>query len=80
MMLGILLAVMFAVVMVSGWAVLLATLGLGGFVWSQRGIYPPELLGVWLGNLALLGWKHREELRQPPGIRPWLLRLLGGQA
>jgi glycerol-3-phosphate acyltransferase PlsY len=79
-MLGILMAVLFAVVTVSGWAVLLATLGLGGFVWSQREIYPTELLGVWLGNLALLGWKHRQDLRQPPGIRPWLLRLMGKQA
>jgi len=48
----------------------------GGFVWLQYGLDHPELMAVWLGNLALLGWKHRAELRQAPGIRPWLLRLV----
>ena len=35
------------------------------------------LLGVWCGNMAILIWKHRQELRRPPALRPWLRHLLG---
>lgn len=72
--LGLLLPLMFAVFAVSGWAVVLAMLSFGGFIWLQYGAVHPELMAVWLGNLALLAWKHRMDLRQSPGIRPWLLR------
>ena len=75
--LGILVSLTFAVVGISGWAVILAMLSFGGFVWLQYGAHQPELIAVWLGNLALLAWKYREDLRQPPGIRPWLMRLMG---
>jgi glycerol-3-phosphate acyltransferase PlsY len=34
------------------------------------------LLAVWCGNMAILIWKHRQELRRPPQLRPWLRRLL----
>jgi glycerol-3-phosphate acyltransferase PlsY len=76
-MLGILLSLAFAVFVVSGWAVVFAMLGFGGFVWLQYGSHQPELMAIWLGNLILLAWKYREELGQPPGIRPWLMRLIG---
>jgi len=36
----------------------------------------PPLLAVWCGNMAILAWKHRAELRRPPQWRPWLRRLL----
>jgi glycerol-3-phosphate acyltransferase PlsY len=36
----------------------------------------PALLAVWCGNLAILAWKHRDDLRRPPQWRPWLCRLL----
>ena len=75
-MLGILLFLAFAVVVVSGWAMLLAMLGYGSFLWLQYGSYHPEFVAIWLGNLALLAWKYREDLGQKPGIRPWLLRLI----
>lgn len=74
--LGILLSIAFAVMLVSGWAVVLAMLGFGGFVWRQYSANNPELMAVWLGNLALLAWKYREDLGQPPGIRPWLVRVM----
>ena len=76
-MLGIMLSLAFAVVIVSGWAVVLAMLGFGGFVWLNYGAHQPELMAIWLGNLTLLAWKYREDLGQPPGIRPWLIRLMG---
>lgn len=75
-MLGLLLPLTFAVVVVSGWAVLLAMLGFGGFLWLQYSVYHPGFVVIWLGNLALLAWKYREDLAHPPGIRPWLWRLI----
>jgi hypothetical protein len=76
-MLGVLLSLAFAVFVVSGWAVVLAMLGFGGFVWLQYSSHQPELMVIWLGNLALLAWKYRADLGQLPGIRPWLMRLMG---
>jgi glycerol-3-phosphate acyltransferase PlsY len=78
--LGLLLSLAFAVMLVSGWAVVLAMLGFGGFVWRQYSANSPELMAVWLVNLALLAWKYREDLGQPPGIRPWLMRLIGRES
>jgi glycerol-3-phosphate acyltransferase PlsY len=77
-MLGTLLSLAFAVFVVSGWAVAFAMLGFGGFVWQQYGSHQPELMVIWLGNLILLAWKYRKDLGQPPGIRPWLMQLMGG--
>jgi glycerol-3-phosphate acyltransferase PlsY len=76
-MLGILLSLTFAVFVMSGWAVVFAVLGFGGFVWSRYGDFQPELMAIWLGNLALLAWKYRNDLEQLPAIRPWLMRLMG---
>lgn len=75
-MLGLLLGLAFVVVVRSGWAVLIAMLGFGGFIWRQYGGYHPELTAIWLGNLALLSWKYRQDLGHLPGVRPWLRRLL----
>ena len=75
-MLGLLLGLAFGVFVASGWAVVLAMLGFGGFLWLQYGTYHPQFVAIWLGNLALLAWKYREDLGQMPGIRPWLLRLI----
>ena len=74
--LGTLLSLAFVVVVLSGWAVLLAMLGFGVFVWLRYGIHNPEFMAIWLGNLALLAWKYREDLGQKPGTRPWLQRLI----
>ena len=74
-MLGLLLGLAFAVVVVSGWAVVLAMLGLSGFIWRQYSTYYPEFMVIWLGNLTLLAWKYRADLGHLPGIRSWLLRL-----
>ena len=80
MVLGMLLGLMFATVAVSGWAVVLAMLCFGGFIWRAYASAQPELLAVWAGHLAFLIWKHRADLRQPPGINPWLWRLVGRRA
>lgn len=35
-----------------------------------------SFLVVWAGNLAVLLWKHRGDLRRPPQPRPWLRNLV----
>jgi glycerol-3-phosphate acyltransferase PlsY len=74
LVLGSLLGLWFALVALSGWAVMLAMLGLLFYLLI---FHPdPVLLLVWLGNTLLLAWKHRDELVQPPGLRPWLKKRL----
>jgi glycerol-3-phosphate acyltransferase PlsY len=75
--LGLLLFLFNSIVVVSGWAVLLTFLSFGGFIRVIYGSVHPEFAWIWLGNLALLIWKHRHDLKQPPGLRPWFLKLLG---
>ncbi|MDI6695694.1 MAG: glycerol-3-phosphate acyltransferase [Anaerolineales bacterium] len=72
--LGLLLGVYFAVIQISGWAVLFCMLSFGGFVWRYYGGDLPEFLWIWLGNFLLLVYKHRMELRQPLRMRPAFLR------
>jgi len=62
-----------------GMATWLCCLLLGGAGTPSRvlgGAGSPPLLAVWCGNMAVLIWKHRQELRRPPELRPWLRRLL----
>lgn len=35
---------------------------------------PLWMLGVWLGNLIIVTWKHRADLTQPTTLRPWVKR------
>ena len=37
---------------------------------------PVWMLGVWLGNLIIVTWKHRADLTQPTALRPWVKRSL----
>jgi glycerol-3-phosphate acyltransferase PlsY len=73
-LLGIVLLLTHFTVAVDGWAVILAMLGLlVGLLISQQG---PVFLAVWLGNVAVLIFKHRHDLARPPGINSFILRLL----
>jgi glycerol-3-phosphate acyltransferase PlsY len=58
-----------------GWTIML---GMAAWLcWLLlRGTGTPPLLAVWCGNMAILIWKHRQELRRPPQLRPWLRGLL----
>jgi glycerol-3-phosphate acyltransferase PlsY len=70
--LGLLLALMFAVFSPSGWALMLALTAFGFFITRQYGAVYPEFIVIWMGCLALLAWKHLPELRQPLCINiPW---------
>ncbi|MCA9988072.1 MAG: glycerol-3-phosphate acyltransferase [Anaerolineales bacterium] len=58
----------------SGWAVLLTMAGmLLAILWWQL---PAPYLAIWLGQLLLLTWTHRQDLRQRPRRRQlsWLSR------
>jgi glycerol-3-phosphate acyltransferase PlsY len=72
---GLLLGLWFGIVAVSGWAVILTMLGLLFYLLMFH--HDPVLLAVWGGNTLILAWKHREDLIQPPGLRPWLQKWVG---
>ncbi len=49
----------------------------GLLLYSVVGAEGPYLFCIALGNLAILVWKHRRELRQPLQLRGWAANLLG---
>lgn len=59
---------------VDGWTVMLTGFGTGAYLLLATG--DPLLTAILAGNLAILAWKHRRDLRQRPRLRPWLRRLL----
>lgn len=69
--LGAFLALSLLMLNVNAWAVVLGMLGLLAYLLLRQADI--SWLAVWAGNLALLAWKHRRELRQPPQPRRWLL-------
>ncbi len=59
----------------SGWAALLTILCALGYLLA---FHPdPLLLGVALFQAAFIVYKHPDDLRQRPQLRPWLRRFLG---
>ena len=72
-LLGIFLLLAHFTVAVDGWAVILAMLGL--LVWLLISHHGSVFLGVWLGNVTILFFKHRHDLVQLPGVNPFILRL-----
>lgn len=73
-LLGIALAVWFAVLAVDGWAVILAMLGV--FIYLILFQPVPVLLAVWVGNILILAWKHRADLAHYPYLRSWIINLV----
>jgi glycerol-3-phosphate acyltransferase PlsY len=68
--LGALCAVNYRLWSSSAWATLLAFTAFGGCVLALAALTGrPEWLAVWLGNWALLAWKHRHDLRTRPRRR-----------
>lgn len=68
------LAVWYALLTVDAWSVMFGLFSLLGYL-LLIGISLP-LAAIWLGNTALVGWKHRAELAQLPHLRPWLKRMV----
>ncbi|NDJ52880.1 MAG: hypothetical protein GYB68_07340 [Chloroflexi bacterium] len=71
---GIMLGYWYSSVRVSGWAVLFTMISLlAYFVFAARIDW---VMGVvWVLNAALLAWRYREDLQQPPGVHEWVERL-----
>ena len=70
---GLLLGFWFLFIAESGWSVILTVLSV--IVYLVLAHFDPVLLAVAGGNLALLTWKHRAELRWPPSLRPWYTKV-----
>ncbi len=71
-MLGLLLAVGYTVLTVDGWAVMLALAGVGlHLLWFNP---DPVWLAVLAGNLIIVGWKQRADLRRRPRLKPALVQ------
>jgi hypothetical protein len=64
--LGALFGVWYLLLSVEGWAVMAAMLCL---LPALLLLSDPVLLPVWLGNTALLAWKHRADLGRWPRLR-----------
>jgi glycerol-3-phosphate acyltransferase PlsY len=71
MVLGVFLALFLLLLNANAWAVMLGMLGLLAYLLFRRADTP--LLAMWAGNLTVLAWKHRRELRQPLWPPRWLL-------
>jgi glycerol-3-phosphate acyltransferase PlsY len=65
--LGLALGLWFALVVVDGWAVILAMFSLLAYLLLAQS--DPALLAIWAGNTLILAWKHRADLAQSPGLR-----------
>jgi acyl phosphate:glycerol-3-phosphate acyltransferase len=57
-----------------GWAVMFALVGI--LVTLKIWLPEPLLFSVWVGEMLILAWTHRLELRRLPFLRPWLVKLL----
>lgn len=74
---GLLLGLAYALIAVDGWAVMAALAGLLGYLllapaaWNLLDARPESwvILAVWLGNAAILAWKHRHDLARPLALR-----------
>lgn len=74
MVLGIFCGFFYLVQTVDAWAFILGMLGFVAYLLLRQA--DPLILGIWGGNMLILAWKHRRDLRQPIRPRPFLSKLL----
>ena len=72
--LGLTLTFAVALNSADAWSLMLGMLALLVSLLLQQASSP--FLAVWAGNLAVLIWKHRHDLRTPVRPRPWLRDLM----
>jgi glycerol-3-phosphate acyltransferase PlsY len=86
LVLGIFLGIWVWLTAADGWAVMFMMTSFLIYLWvtpasiNLTGARPdmiPTLLAVWLGNVAILAWKHRVDLAEPPHLRASIKRRLG---
>ena len=68
LVLGLFMTLFYFTLSVDAWAVILSMIGLLAHLLIQQ--TDTALLAVWFGNLAVIVWKHRRELRQAPRPKP----------
>jgi glycerol-3-phosphate acyltransferase PlsY len=68
LVLGLFMVLFYFTLSVEAWAVVLSMTGLLAYLLFQLMDIP--LLAVWLGNLIVIVWKHRRELRKAPRLKP----------
>jgi glycerol-3-phosphate acyltransferase PlsY len=74
LMLGLFLGIFIVLLTNNGWSTVLGFAGL--VVYLLIIAAPPWMLGVWLGNLIIVVYKHRADLAQPTALRLWVTRAL----
>ncbi len=74
MMLGLLLGIFIVLLTNNGWSTVLGFATL--VVYLLIIAAPVWMRGVWLGNLIIVVYKHRSDLKQPVALRPWLKRFI----
>jgi glycerol-3-phosphate acyltransferase PlsY len=72
LVLGLLLGIFIVLLTNNGWSTVLGFAAL--VVYLLLIAAPAWMLGVWLGNLLIVVYKHRSDLKQPNTLRPWLQR------
>ena len=73
MVLGLILGIFIVLLTNNGWSTVLGFATL--IVYLLIIAVPIWMLGVWLGNLIIVVWKHRADLQQPTALRPWVRHL-----
>ncbi len=74
LVLGLFLGIFIVLLTNNGWSTVLGFAIL--VVYLLINAAPGWMLGVWLGNLIIVVYKHRAELQQSVTLRPWVKRLL----
>jgi glycerol-3-phosphate acyltransferase PlsY len=74
LVLGLILGIFIALLTNNGWSTVLGFALLS--VCLLLSAAPVWMLGVWLGNLIIVVYKHRADLKQPNTLRPWVKRAL----
>jgi glycerol-3-phosphate acyltransferase PlsY len=73
--LGVSLGICSLVQAADGWSVILALVALAGYLLlSQAGA---STMVIWAGNLIIVAWRRRPDLRHRIRPRPWVSKLLG---
>ena len=74
LVLGLILGIFIVLFTNNGWSTVLGFASL--VVYLLIIAVPLWMLSVWLGNLIIVVWKHRADLKQPTTLRPWVKRAL----
>ncbi len=73
MVLGLFFGIFIVLLTNNGWSTVLGFATL--VVYLLISAAPGWMLGVWLGNLIIVVYKHRVDLAQPAALRPWVKHL-----